>query len=76
MRAWLNITWAKLAAFFLTLLFGLATILGSIGIAILAYNNVFLDKASPSVRGCIRSSATTPSTRPTASSAASWTAWA
>ncbi len=44
MRAWLNITWAKLAAFFLTLLFGLATILGSIGIAILAYNNVFLDK--------------------------------
>ena len=44
MRAWLSITWAKLAAFFLTLLFGLATILGSIGIAILAYNNVFLDK--------------------------------
>lgn len=44
MRAWLNITWAKLAAFFLTLLFGLATVLGSIGIAILAYNNVFLDK--------------------------------
>ena len=44
MRAWLNITWAKLAAFFLTLLFGLATVLGSIGIAILAYNHVFLDR--------------------------------
>ena len=44
MRAWLNTTWAKLAAFFLTLLFGLATILGGVGIAILAYNNVFLDK--------------------------------
>ena len=44
MRAWLNITWAKLAAFFLTLLFGLATILGGLGIGILAYNNVFLDR--------------------------------
>ena len=44
MRAWLNITWAKLAAFFLTLLFGLATVLGGLGIGILAYNNVFLDK--------------------------------
>ncbi len=44
MRAWLHTTWAKLAAFFLTLLFGLATILGGLGIAILAYNDVFLDK--------------------------------
>ena len=54
MRAWLNITWAKLAAFFLTLLFGLATILGSIGIAILAYNNVFLDKGESLRQGLYR----------------------
>ena len=44
MRAWLNATWAKLAAFFLTLLFGLATVLGGLGIGTLAYNNVFLDR--------------------------------
>lgn len=44
MKAWLNATWAKLAAFFLTLLFGLATVLGGLGIGILAYNNVFLDR--------------------------------
>ena len=44
MKAWLNATWAKLAAFFLTLLFGLASILGGLGIGILAYNNVFLDR--------------------------------
>ena len=54
MRAWLNITWAKLVAFFLTLLFGLATILGSIGIAILAYNNVFLDKGESLRQGLYR----------------------
>lgn len=54
MRAWLNITWAKLAAFFLTLLFGLATVLGSIGIAILAYNNVFLDKGESLRQGLYR----------------------
>ena len=54
MRAWLNITWAKLAAFFLTLLFGLATILGSIGIAILVYNNVFLDKGESLRQGLYR----------------------
>ena len=44
MKAWLNATRAKLAAFFLTLLFGLATVLGGLGIGILAYNNVFLDR--------------------------------
>jgi len=44
MKAWLNATWAKMAAFFLTLLFGLATVLGGLGIGILAYNNVFLDR--------------------------------
>lgn len=44
MKAWLNATWAKLAAFFLTLLFGSATVLGGLGIGILAYNNVFLDR--------------------------------
>ena len=54
MRAWLSITWAKLAAFFLTLLFGLATVLGSIGIAILAYNNVFLDKGESLRQGLYR----------------------
>lgn len=54
MRAWLNITWAKLAAFFLTLLFGLATILGSIGIAILAYNHVFLDRGESLRQGLYR----------------------
>ena len=54
MRAWLNTTWAKLAAFFLTLLFGLATILGSLGIGILAYNNVFLDKGESLRQGLYR----------------------
>ena len=54
MRAWLNITWAKLAAFFLTLLFGLATILGGLGIGILAYNNVFLDKGESLRQGLYR----------------------
>lgn len=44
MKAWLNATWVKLAAFFLTLLFGSATVLGGLGIGILAYNNVFLDR--------------------------------
>ena len=44
MKRFLDKTWAKLAAFFLTLLFGLATVLGGLGIGILAYNNVFLDR--------------------------------
>ena len=54
MRAWLSITWAKLAAFFLTLLFGLATVLGGLGIGILAYNNVFLDKGESLRQGLYR----------------------
>ena len=54
MRAWLHITWAKLAAFFLTLLFGLATVLGGLGIGILAYNNVFLDKGESLRQGLYR----------------------
>ena len=54
MRAWLNITWAKLVAFFLTLLFGLATVLGGLGIGILAYNNVFLDKGESLRQGLYR----------------------
>ncbi len=44
MKRFIDKTWAKLAAFFLTLLFGLATILGGLGIAILVYNDVFLDQ--------------------------------
>ena len=44
MKRFLDKTWAKLAAFFLTLFFGLATILGGLGIAILVYNDVFLDQ--------------------------------
>ena len=47
MKAWLNATWAKLAAFFLTLLFGL-------GIGILAYNNVFLDRGESLRQGLYR----------------------
>ena len=54
MKAWLNATWAKLAAFFLTLLFGLATVLGGLGIGILAYNNVFLDKGESLRQGLYR----------------------
>jgi len=54
MRAWLNITWAKLAAFFLTLLFGSATVLGGLGIGILAYNNVFLDRGESLRQGLYR----------------------
>lgn len=54
MKAWLNATWAKLAAFFLTLLFGLATVLGGLGIGILAYNNVFLDRGESLRQGLYR----------------------
>ena len=43
MKRLLNKTWAKLTAFFLTLLFGTMTVLGGLGIGILASYNVFLD---------------------------------
>ncbi len=43
MKRLLDKTWAKLAAFFLTLLFIALTALGGIGIGILASYNVFLD---------------------------------
>ena len=43
MKRFLDKTWAKLAAFFLTLLFIALTALGGIGIGILASYNVFLD---------------------------------
>ena len=44
MKRFLDKTWAKCAAFFLTLVFGVLTVLGGVGIGILAYNNVFLDR--------------------------------
>ena len=43
MKRLLDKTWAKLTAFFLTLLFGTMTVLGGLGIGILASCNVFLD---------------------------------
>ena len=43
MKRLLNKTWAKLTAFFLTLLFGTMAVLGGLGIGILASCNVFLD---------------------------------
>ena len=46
MKRLLDKTWAKLAAFFLTLLFIALTALGGIGIGILASYNVFLDGGS------------------------------
>ena len=44
MKRFLDKTWAKAAAFVLTLVFGVLTVLGGVGIGILAYNNVFLDR--------------------------------
>ena len=43
MKRWVNRTWAKAAAFALTLVFAALTALGGIGIAVLVSYNVFLD---------------------------------
>lgn len=43
MKRFLDRTWAKCAAFFLTLLFGALTVLGGAGVVVLANYNVFLD---------------------------------
>ena len=43
MKRFIDKTWAKLAAFFLTLVFGTATIAGGMGTAILISYDVFLD---------------------------------
>ena len=43
MKRLLDKTWAKLVAFFLTLLFGVMTVLGGLGVGILASYDVFLD---------------------------------
>ena len=43
MRKWVNRTWAKAAAFALTLVFAALTALGGIGIAVLVSQGVFLD---------------------------------
>ena len=43
MKRLLDKTWAKLTAFFLTLLFGTMTVLGGLGIGILVSYDVFLD---------------------------------
>ena len=43
MKKWVNRTWAKAAAFALTLVLGGLTVLGGIGIGILVSYNVFLD---------------------------------
>lgn len=43
MKRWVNRTWAKAAAFALTLVFAALTALGGIGIAMLVSYNVFLD---------------------------------
>ena len=43
MKRFLDKTWAKLMAFFLTLVFGVMTILGGVGIGVLASADVFLD---------------------------------
>ena len=43
MKRFLDRTWAKCAAFFLTLLFGVLTVLGGVGMGILISYDVFLD---------------------------------
>ena len=43
MKRLLDKTWAKLTAFFLTLLFGTMTVLGGLGVGILVSYDVFLD---------------------------------
>ena len=43
MKRFLDRTWAKCAAFFLTLLFGALTVLGGVGVAALISYDVFLD---------------------------------
>lgn len=43
MKGFLDKTWAKCAAFFLTLVFGVLTVLGGVGVAALISYDVFLD---------------------------------
>lgn len=43
MKGFLDKTWAKAAAFVLTLVFGVLTVLGGVGVGILISYNVFLD---------------------------------
>lgn len=43
MKKWVNRTWAKAAAFALTLVFAALTALGALGIAVLVSQGVFLD---------------------------------
>ena len=43
MKGFLDKTWAKCAAFFLTLVFGVLTVLGGVGVGILISYDVFLD---------------------------------
>lgn len=43
MKRFLDKTWAKCAAFFLTLVFGVLTVLGGVGVGILISYDVFLD---------------------------------
>ena len=43
MKGFLDKTWAKAAAFVLTLVFGVLTVLGGVGVGILISNDVFLD---------------------------------
>ena len=43
MKRFLDKTWAKLTAFFLTLVFAAMTVLGGVGIGVLVSYDVFLD---------------------------------
>ena len=43
MKGFLDKTWAKAAAFVLTLVFGVLTVLGGVGVGILISYDVFLD---------------------------------
>ena len=46
MKGFLDKTWAKAAAFVLTLVFGVLTVLGGVGVGILISYDVFLDGCS------------------------------
>lgn len=72
MKGFLDKTWAKAAAFVLTLVFGVLTVLGGVGVGILISYDVFLDGGDFLRQTMYEGAASDPSTPPTASCAARW----
>ena len=78
MKGFLDKTWAKAAAFVLTLVFGVLTVLGGVGVGILISYDVFLDggdflRQTMYEGNCVRSIDTADSfLRGTLANAACW----